>query len=343
MNLISKWFSMGLVLVAGVAGCGPTDHQDAGCGFPVACPQIAFVEHPKDVTVVEGGTALFQVVVSSVSANPVRVTWSACNAGVPIDACDWDAPTGSQATSAFSLTVGPVNASMNGRRYRATALADDGQVLRSLAATLTVLAATAPGPLGPVGFNDGDFAAGDWTLTTYLGGNGGTVQVAPVASGGHPGSYRSILHQVNAAADPASTSRLFSLHFKSGATYDPAASGAIVAIDYAQESRLISTGGSQQATSLALRQAGQTFYATRAYQTISEADWAAKGMTGLLATDFVALMPDTSETALYPDFSATGQPIQFGFLRANSTSLGGGGYAVETGIDNWSVVVRRAP
>ena len=41
-----------------------------------------------------------------------------------------------------------------------------------------------------------------------------------------------------------------------------------------------------------------------------------------------------------PNFSASGAPIQFGFYRSNSTSVGGNGMATYGGIDNWSVTVR---
>lgn len=340
MKMLGKRFWT-ILWISGLAGCSSSsDQQDPSCGFgPVACPQIAFTEHPKNATVNAGGEASFSVVVSSVATNPVQVWWERCDAGKPIDTCDWQGIISFQGF--FGVTVSDVPASLNGARYRAKAIAADGQVLYSLPATLTVVSAA--GPLDPIGFTDGAFLVGDWTLTNQLGGLGGSAQVAQVASGGHPGAYRSVKHQVNAAPDTATTSRVFSFHIKTGALYDPATSGAIVAIDYAQESRLISLGGSAQGTSLALRQGGQLYYATSAYQAITAADWATQGHTGLVAADFVAVAADASQTDQHPDFSASGPAIQFGFLRANSTSFGGGGYAVESGIDNWSVVVRRAP
>ena len=35
--------------------------------------------------------------------------------------------------------------------------------------------------------------------------------------------------------------------------------------------------------------------------------------------------------------------IQFGFFRANGTSLGGGGYTLAAGIDNWQITIGAAP
>jgi hypothetical protein len=61
---------------------------------------------------------------------------------------------------------------------------------------------------------------------------------------------------------------------------------------------------------------------------------------GLVATDFIYLAPDTSTSAPeHPNFSGPSSPIEFGFLRANSTA--GVSYTTEVGIDNWSVTVHR--
>ena len=42
-------------------------------------------------------------------------------------------------------------------------------------------------------------------------------------------------------------------------------------------------------------------------------------------------------------FPAAAAPIQFGFFRANGTSLGGGAYTLAAGIDNWQITIGAAP
>jgi hypothetical protein len=190
---------------------------------------------------------------------------------------------------------------------------------------------------------DIDFPASVWTTTVYQGGNGGSASAALVTSGGNPGSFRSIRLQMNPAPTPTTASSVFAFHFAVGAIYDPATLGPVVSIDYAQDALLVAGGGGGQATSLALRQDGQIYYAVPAYDLTPDTHWTAKVHAGLVAADFVAIAPDLTQTPQHPDFSVHGGPIEFGFLRANSTSYGGGGYTTEGGIDNWKVLVRRAP
>ena len=52
-----------------------------------------------------------------------------------------------------------------------------------------------------------------------------------------------------------------------------------------------------------------------------------------MAGQFDALAPGVQN----PDFSVAGAPLEFGFWRGNSTSVGGGGGTTYGGIDNWRV------
>ena len=67
----------------------------------------------------------------------------------------------------------------------------------------------------------------------------------------------------------------------------------------------------------------------------------------MTAADFglVNVTPFTIfDNTQHPNFSAGGAPIQFGFFRANGTSLNGPAYTLAAGIDNWQVtVVAAAP
>ena len=42
---------------------------------------------------------------------------------------------------------------------------------------------------------------------------------------------------------------------------------------------------------------------------------------------------------MHPNFSTSGLPIQFGFLRANGSSNGGLGYTLAAAIDNWQISI----
>lgn len=230
-----------------------------------------------------------------------------------------------------------------------TVQADDGALFRvvisNAAGSVTSQPArlTVPIDRSPVTYIDADFADSTWSSTVYIGGHGGSASATARVSGGNPGSFRSVRLQMNPAPGATTASSVFAFYFAIGTVYDPVASGGIVSIDFSQDARLLAGGGSGQATSLALRQGGQIYYAVPAYDLTPDAQWTAKIHRGLVATDFVAIAPDLTQTPQRPDFSARGAPIEFGFLRANSTSFGGGAYATEGGIDNWKVLINRAP
>jgi hypothetical protein len=187
-------------------------------------------------------------------------------------------------------------------------------------------------------FTDSTFSDASWTVTTYIDGNGGTVSAVQVAAGGNPGPHRSVTLQVN-AGPPGARSDVFSFHWAGGAVYDPTVSGSIASVDYAEDYL-----GPGQATGLVVRQDGNVYYASPSYQvTTPSTTWTHITHAGMAASDFVLLAPDLTTSSQHPDFSATGKPIEFGFLRANSTGVGAAGYTTTVGIDNWLVTVRRNP
>ena len=117
------------------------------------------------------------------------------------------------------------------------------------------------------------------------------------------------------------------------AVYDPGTSGAILSIDYSEDSSMFAGGGAGQATGPALRQAGVVYY--HHLNGTSFGGWRSYSIAGLTAVDF----RDSPYGNQHPDFSATAPPIEVGFYRANSTYSGG--YTILAGIDNWRFTIRN--
>lgn len=179
-------------------------------------------------------------------------------------------------------------------------------------------------------YTDSVFLDSDWELINATFGLGGTSSATQVSAGGFPGEYREITTSVNTAADSTSAA-IWGFHRNIGATYDPSSQGAIYQIDYSEDALLISGFGEGQATGPALRQGGLIYFASALISP--DFDWIHKELFGLSALAF-RLLTDGSQ---YPDFSATGDIIELGFFRANSTR--GSSYTILGGIDNWSFTI----
>lgn len=182
-------------------------------------------------------------------------------------------------------------------------------------------------------FNDGTFANADWTVTVEILNLGGTATGVQVASGGNPATYRRIDNTTASAAGQPFANTVYGFHARTGATFAPASNGPITAIDYTESSMRIA--GGVQACGLALRQSGVIYYGPSFLNPAAFNTWAPTSQPSLSAASFDALAPGVQN----PNFGVGAPPIQFGFYRANSTSVGGNGSATSGGIDNWNVVV----
>jgi hypothetical protein len=210
--------------------------------------------------------------------------------------------------------------------------AQDGQTVISAPATLTVL------PVSGTRFHDETFLDADWTTTTLAAGMGGSALAAQILADGNPGAYRSLTLMIN-AAQPGSASTFTSFSWKTTAVYDPSTAGAIASLDYVRDERLFSGGGQGQGTAIAVRQAGSVYLA--AHQILPNTTWEHRATNGLTATDFALATSDQAAPPAKPDFSASVSPLEFGFSRSNSTSIGGPAYSTRAGIDNWSVTLHH--
>jgi hypothetical protein len=195
-------------------------------------------------------------------------------------------------------------------------------------------------------FSDITFADADWDTVAIQTGLGGTAVGQQVSSGGDLGPYRSVTINVNAATQTGD-SQVTVFNGKKSAIWDPSGTptsdnpnqGAITSVDYSEFAKIINGGGEGQFTGCALMQDGIVYLVVAKGLFTPETTWTPKTQTGLVASDFVSIV-NGNLTTQHPDFSATGDPIEFGFIRANSSPKGTGSAYTETvGIDNWAVTV----
>ena len=183
---------------------------------------------------------------------------------------------------------------------------------------------------------DSTFADGDWSVVTFTFGDGGLVEAAQ-STDGYPPPSRRVREVVNASPSPTEFSAIWGIHLFGGKVYDPQVQGPFASVDYFEDARLVQGFGDGQATGVAVRQNGNV-YVGQAGTTPAFA-WTPKERIGIAASSFVRIMNGGFDGSAHPDFSASGAPIEFGFMRANSTSPGAIGYEMIALIDNWTVLI----
>jgi hypothetical protein len=183
---------------------------------------------------------------------------------------------------------------------------------------------------------DQTFNSADWTVSIVGGTGGATQAVAQIATGGNPGNYRQMAHNLPAA------SNITVWHTYNAVAYDPATQGAIASIDYSEDRIELSPpfAGAAIGGAFILQQGSGTWRANTNL-AFSNTSWATVSLTGLVASNFIAAIG----TSGLPDFSASGAPITFGIQRSNTNSnpiSGGVGFTTTNGLDNWRVTVNQA-
>ncbi|MCK6482962.1 MAG: Ig-like domain-containing protein [Phycisphaerae bacterium] len=226
----------------------------------------------------------------------------------------------------------PVFKSITGRiRLNVT-----GSVRREHRSALAFIAcatvSAAPVAAADLVFSDGTLNPADWSTTVVTEGDGGTYEIVQEATGNPGTCFRTTIH-VEAATTAYTGVYVFS--FRSGATYDPSASGAIQSVDYSEDFiHQFITNGCGQGAALAIRQGGTAY--TSPVRCTLDPSWTTYSESGLTESDFVDLTGQ-----LHPDFSANGSVIEFGFFRGNSHGLGNGARTSIARIDNWSVTIHQ--
>jgi hypothetical protein len=189
------------------------------------------------------------------------------------------------------------------------------------------------GAKADITFSDTEFATANWGFETITGGTGGTATPSQV-SGGNPGFARQVITSVNASGGIVYGLSRFGT--STATRYDPAVSGAIGTVDFSIDAKWISGDGLfGQSIGIGAKQGSVAYYAALDVTGVTGL-WGTHASLGLTAADFVAM------TAGGPiDFSATGAPVRFGFVVANSAP---GPASVNTAAyDNFQVVVHSVP
>lgn len=208
----------------------------------------------------------------------------------------------------------------------------------------TVIALSAPAAAQTV--SDSTFLDTDWALQQFTTG-GGTSTATQVLVGGNPGAFRNVTDTVTNAS-PGITNISLSTSIYTPFTYNPGVSGAISSLNYSEDAACTAgCFGQGQSTGPAVQQGGNLYILNTTVVTGPAVTWSNIPLTGLTSADFalvnVTTAPTLFDNTQHPNFSAGGGPIQFGFFRANGTSVGGGGYTLAAGIDNWQITINAAP
>jgi hypothetical protein len=211
----------------------------------------------------------------------------------------------------------------------------------AISSLLTLILAASAAAAPPVTFSDGDFQDADWAsvFTASFEGPamtplaGGSASATRQVSGSN--AFRAITHTVPAAPASDAFAAVWSAHFRSGFTYDPGVQGRIGSIDYSELAQAVSHVNLGQSAGLAIRQGGQVFVVQ--VGVTPDATFTLKERKGIKANDFGVMTAGGFPGGAKPDFAAPG-PIEFGFVRGNSTNIGGtSGFTLTAAIDDWSV------
>lgn len=216
-------------------------------------------------------------------------------------------------------------------------------MLKSLCALGLVLATFPVGAATTV-FTDGDFVS-TWNtvmptngLTTNPDSGGGGSQTTTVSlSGGNPDSFLDIRLNVG------SNNRIVgTFSWREDFTINPAAVGGITNISYSFDAKrgASTNAGNAQAFGIAIRQNGIHYYN---YNANSLTTWNTYSDTNLTNAELAVYGGESDEASAggfeTPDFSASGAPITFGYMRLNSTV--GSNVFVHGFMDNYSVTVEH--
>ena len=318
--------------LAGIVGSGGGDVDAPECSFfsntcnpvvgPVPAIPAASIE-PQRATVQAGASVAFTAQTVGIDQPAYQWRRSADGGNTYVDI---------PGATAASHTLGSAQ------------LADDAAVFRldvhgSGGASAFALSRLAVSSMPGIVFQDGEFQPAGWLVAAVADPvqNGPTHSEERVASGGNPNAYRRMVH-----AMPAGTSSLNVFHASQAASYDPAALGAIHAIDYAEDCSRPSTSTFTAVTSsLLLEQGGRRYFST-ASRSCSSSAWSVAALSSLAAADFTLVDgPACTAGESCPDFSAGAAALRFGFGRRSVASASSAAGSIEHGIDNWQVTVWR--
>lgn len=214
-------------------------------------------------------------------------------------------------------------------------------VARLAIASAATLAAAAAPARAVVVISDGVFAPADWTHSILVSTPSATLgPMTQMLTGGNPNEYQQGRHVTNGPF-----ASIYDGHyFVGGGTYNPGTQGAITSLDVSDD-YIDLAGGSGTQNGMAIKQGSREFI----YFVNSSgpfATWTPHGVTGVTGTPGPSWNEVTGGvvTALSaPDFSASGQPMTFGYYTFNWSLPQGFLIDRSWGIDNFSVRINNVP
>jgi hypothetical protein len=201
---------------------------------------------------------------------------------------------------------------------------------------------------------DGTFNNSDWSLTVFTNSASNVMASQAVAAGPH-GSFRSVTDFDGDAGGSVQNSLVLGANIYTAAEYNPAAQGALAALNMSIDSICPEPdggcAGDGQAYGFAVLQGGKVYLAGLPWDTGAaniNQGWVTNAENGLTAADFGLVdvtpsgLPDAFSNSIEnpninPDFSASGGVIQFGFITGNSAL--NSGYIIASGYDNFQTNV----
>lgn len=191
-------------------------------------------------------------------------------------------------------------------------------------------------------YSDQDFFTEDWTPLVHVTDDTSVAGPPPLTStgsitrrttGGNPGAYFQSNHTGIVLGDSLTTTGIYIEE-----SYDPRLR-AISTVDFSFSVNHFSVNGDTN-VAISLLQSGRLFVGPA--QNFSGNQWVQRTDSGLNANDFLAIDFFITGAVIRPDFSAFGDPIQFGYSFGNVVIPGGGPDPFIRGMDNWSVTLNLA-
>lgn len=330
MGVCVAWIGM----AAALGGCSRADTPPECSFFSNVCNPIIGPGQPL---------ATAWVTPQRISAQVgATVVFSADTVGVDTPAFQWRRSTDggrnyidlAGATGA-SFTLAGANLGDDGALFRVEVRDRSGSIVAAASASLVVSSMPA------VVFQDGEFLATDWLLSAIASPaqNGPAHSEALTATGGNPGAYRGMTHEMSTGP-----SSLRVVHHYQGASYDPVSQGAIHVIDYTEDCIRLNAAVTNRLvdSSPLIEQAGRR-YVAKTPNVCNSTRWAAMpARSGLGARDFAILDgPACPSNEACPDFAGNAQPLHFGFVRSAELAASSAAVSIAHGIDNWKVTVWR--
>ncbi len=200
---------------------------------------------------------------------------------------------------------------------------------------------TAQAQTPAVVLQDADFSAADWVSRILKATSGnGTFTAVTESSGGNPGSYRHVIHNIQGDSLTVTHLRLTGPLL----SYSPGEQGAIRAITYSFDAKVIQ-GAAGQSYQLLLYQNGTTYAASPVHKTDGLTSWTTIASPNSIDSGQFSRIDGTGPPN--PDFSASAPSIYFGYLTSNAVpqtcDMYYGCYTntsattLDTGIDNLTI------